>query len=326
MTILVTGGCGFIGSNFIRYCLKNYDEQVVNLDCLTYAGRLENLVDYEDDSRYTFVKGNICDRQTVQELLKKYKPWAIVNFAAESHVDRSIKDSAAFLYTNVLGTVNLLDVVKEQDYPIRFHHISTDEVYGSLGLYDAPFKETTPYDPRSPYSASKASSDHFVQAYHETHGLDTVITNCSNNYGPYQYPEKLIPTIITRAMIYKKVPVYGNGMNIRDWLYVDDHCSAIDTVLRRGVAGQKYNVGGDSPLANIEVVTTILEKMRLNIPKYIEYVEDRKGHDFRYEVDSSKMREEFGWRPLTSFEEGIDRTIHWYRNNLNWLRDINNVQ
>lgn len=322
MTILVTGGCGFIGSNYIRYRFKNYDEPIVNLDCLTYAGRLENLHDLRDNPRYTFVKGSICDKQIVREILKKYQPSAIVNFAAESHVDRSIKDSTAFLDTNVLGTVNLLDAVKEHDSPIRFHHISTDEVYGSLGLYDAPFTEETPYDPRSPYSASKAASDHFVQAYHETHGLDTVITNCSNNYGPYQYPEKLIPTIITRAMVYERVPIYGNGMNIRDWLYVDDHCSAIETVLQLGVSGQKYNIGGDSPLPNLEVVTTILEKMGLNIPNHIEYVQDRKGHDFRYEIDSSKMRTEFGWIPRVTFEEGIERTIHWYRNNLDWLRSL----
>lgn len=322
MTVLVTGGCGFIGSNFIRYLLKNYDEQVVNLDCLTYAGRQENLSDCESNTNYTFIKGNICDKVLVREVLNKYKPRCIVNFAAESHVDRSIKNSAAFVETNVLGTVNLLDAVKEQNYPIRFHHISTDEVYGSLGMYDAPFTEQTSYDPRSPYSASKAASDHFVQAYHETHGLDTVITNCSNNYGPYQHPEKLIPTIITRAMIYEKVPVYGNGMNIRDWLYVEDHCEAIDVVLNMGISGQKYNVGGDSPLPNIEVVNTILMKMGLNVPNHIQYVEDRKGHDFRYDIDSTKMREEFGWKPSVSFEEGIDRTIHWYRNNIDWLRAL----
>lgn len=322
MTILVTGGCGFIGSNFIRYVLKHYDEQVINLDCLTYAGRLENLIDIVNDSRYVFVKGSICNKQTVREVIKKYKPDQIVNFAAESHVDRSIKDSSAFLHTNVLGTVNLLDAVKELDPTIRFHHISTDEVYGSLGSYDSPFTEETPYDPRSPYSASKAASDHFVQAYHETHGLDTVITNCSNNYGPYQYPEKLIPTVITRAMVHEKVPVYGNGMNIRDWLYVEDHCSAIDIVLRLGTSGQKYNIGGDSPLSNMEVVTRILEKMGLDISKHIKYVTDRKGHDFRYDIDSSKMRREFDWKPAIGFDEGIDRTIHWYRNNLDWLKSV----
>lgn len=322
MTVLVTGGCGFIGSNFIRYYLKRYDELVINLDCLTYAGRLENLVDMDNNPNYVFVKGNICDKQLVREVIRNYKPRSIINFAAESHVDRSIKNSAAFVDTNVLGTVNLLDAVKEQDYSIRFHHISTDEVYGSLGLYDAPFTETTPYDPRSPYSASKAASDHFVQAYHETHGLDTVITNCSNNYGPRQYPEKLIPTIITRAISLNKIPVYGNGMNIRDWLYVEDHCSAIETVLINGISGQKYNVGGDSPLTNIEVVNTILKKMGLDAPKYIQYVEDRKGHDFRYDIDSSKMRDEFGWKPKVTFEEGIDRTINWYRNNMNWLRAV----
>ena len=325
MTVLVTGGCGFIGSNYIRYFLKNHDELVINLDCLTYAGRLVNLIDYATHKNYIFIKGNIGNKLVVQEILHKYQPRCIINFAAESHVDRSIKDSAAFVQTNVLGTVNLLDVVKEQNYPIRFHHISTDEVYGSLNEYDAPFTEKTPYDPRSPYSASKAASDHFVQAYHETHGVDTVITNCSNNYGPYQYPEKLIPTIITKAMNYQKVPVYGNGMNIRDWLYVEDHCEAIDVVCNMGTSGEKYNIGGDSPVPNIEVVNTILFKMGMNIPEFIEYVEDRKGHDFRYDIDSSKMRDEFGWKPKVSFEEGIDRTIHWYRNNLDWLKGISNV-
>ena len=312
MTILVTGGCGFIGSNFIRYFLDGNNEKVVNIDAMTYAADVNNLDGYLYDERYFMHKGDICDKNFVRRMLNLYKPRAIIHFAAESHVDRSIRNSFPFVSTNVFGTVNLLEAIRETDYPIRFLHISTDEVYGSLSEYAAPFKETTPYDPRSPYAASKAAADHFVQAYHETHGLDTVMTNCSNNYGPRQHTEKLIPTVITKALRHEKVPVYGNGMNIRDWLYVDDHCSALCTVLEKGKSGQKYNIGGDSPLPNIEVVKTILHKMGLTVPKYIQFVEDRKGHDFRYDIDSSKIQEELGWKPSVDFEEGITKTIEWY--------------
>ena len=312
MTILVTGGCGFIGSNFIRYFLENNNEKVVNIDALTYAADVNNLDGYLYDERYFMHKGDICDKTFVRRMLNLYKPRAIIHFAAESHVDRSITNSFPFVSTNVFGTVNLLEAVREKDFPIRFLHISTDEVYGSLNEYAAPFKETTPYDPRSPYAASKAAADHFVQAYHETHGIDTVMTNCSNNYGPRQHTEKLIPTVITKALRHKKVPIYGNGMNIRDWLYVDDHCSALCDVLEKGKSGQKYNIGGNSALSNIEVVKTILHKMGLNVPKHIEFVEDRKGHDFRYDIDSSKIQEELGWKPEVDFEEGIAKTIEWY--------------
>lgn len=312
MTILVTGGCGFIGSNFIRYFLTNYDEKVINIDALTYAADVNNLEDFAYDRRYFLHKGDICDKTFVRRMLNLYKPRAIVHFAAESHVDRSIQNSFPFVSTNVFGTVNLLEAVREKDFPIRFLHISTDEVYGSLNEYAAPFKETTPYDPRSPYSASKAASDHFVQAYHETYGIDTVMTNCSNNYGPYQHTEKLIPTVITKALRHEKVPVYGNGMNIRDWLYVEDHCSALCAVLENGKSGQKYNIGGDAPMPNIEVVKIILHKMGLDAPKCIQFVEDRKGHDFRYDIDSSKIQEELGWKPTVDFEEGITKTIEWY--------------
>lgn len=320
--VLVTGGCGFIGSNFIRYLLKNYDDvRVINLDLLTYAGNELNLSEYTFDSRYIFIRGDISDKTLVNSIFKNHAPTAVVHFAAESHVDRSIKDSMPFVTTNVNGTVNLLEVVKQQNYSVRFLHVSTDEVYGSLDLYGAQFTEKTPYDPRSPYSASKAASDHFVQAYHETFGMDTLITNCSNNYGPYQHPEKFIPTIITRALNYMKVPVYGDGMNIRDWLYVDDHCSALCAVLHKGKSGEKYNIGGDDPQPNMEIVRAVLNKMKLDISEYVEFVEDRKGHDFRYDIDSSKIQEELGWKPKVSFDEGIERTIEWYTKNQIWVRN-----
>ena len=320
--VLVTGGCGFIGSNFIRYLLSNYDDvRVINVDLLTYAGNQLNLSEYQFDKRYTFVKGDIRDKNILNQIFANHKPTAIIHFAAESHVDRSIKDSMPFVTTNVLGTVNLLEVAKEQKYPVRFLHVSTDEVYGSLDEYAAPFTEKTPYDPRSPYSASKAASDHFVQAYHETFGLDTVMTNCSNNYGPYQHPEKFIPTIITRALNYMKVPVYGNGMNIRDWLYVEDHCAALCAVLHKGKSGEKYNIGGDDPQPNLEIVKTVLHKMKLDISENFEFVEDRKGHDFRYDINSIKIQEELGWKPKVSFDEGIEKTIEWYVKNQNWIRN-----
>lgn len=319
MKILVTGGAGFIGSNFIRYWLnKNTDDEIVNLDCLTYAGNLENLKDVESDPRYKFVKGDICDKNLVDGLVKGKD--LIVHFAAESHVDRSIADSADFIRTNVEGTRVLLDAAKNNGH-IRFHHISTDEVFGALGLNDPKFTEDTPYDPRSPYSASKAAADHLVRAYWHTHDLPITISNCSNNYGPYHFPEKLIPLFITNLIEGKKVPVYGEGKNIRDWIYVDDHNAGVEAIIKKGRIGETYCLGGGNERMNIEITRNILELMGKG-DELIEYVKDRKGHDFRYAIDYSKARKELGWSPKISFEEGLKKTIAWYEQNQTWWKKI----
>ncbi|PID51851.1 MAG: dTDP-glucose 4,6-dehydratase [Candidatus Moraniibacteriota bacterium] len=321
MKILVTGGAGFIGSNFIHYILDTYtDDSIINLDALTYAGNLGNLHRLENDPRYTFVRGDIMDGVLVNELMKKVD--IVVHFAAESHVDRSILDSTAFVRTNVNGTLTLLEAAKNNGN-IRFHHVSTDEVYGSLGMNDPAFSEMTSYDPRSPYSASKAASDHFVRAYYHTHGLPITVSNCSNNYGPYQFPEKLIPLFVTNIIDNKKVPVYGTGENIRDWLHVKDHCVAIDKIMREGSIGETYCIGGDAEKTNMEITHIILNAMDKD-EEMIEYVNDRKGHDKRYAINFGKMKKEFGWEPSVTFEEGINETIQWYRNNEKWWRDIKN--
>jgi len=319
MRLLITGGAGFIGSNFIHYILGKYpDYSIINLDALTYAGNLENLQNLENNSTYQFVKGDICDASLMDELVKKSD--IIVHFAAESHVDRSILDSVAFMRTNVIGTHTLLEAARKAGNK-RFHHVSTDEVFGSLGAQDAPFSEITAYDPRSPYSASKASSDHLVRAYFHTYGLPITISNCSNNYGPYHFPEKLIPLIITNLMEGKNIPIYGDGMQIRDWLYVEDHCKAIDLIIHQGKIGETYCVGGKSEKPNIEIAKKILTLMDLGEDK-IQYVEDRKGHDRRYAVDFSKIKNELGWQPEVSFEDGIKKTIQWFRENENWWKNI----
>ena len=323
MKLLITGGAGFIGSNFIHYIFKKYpDYEIINLDALTYAGNLENLKDIENDSRYRFVKGDICDKDLVNDLVKDVD--VVVNFAAESHVDRSILDAENFIRTNVLGTYNLLEAAKSAGWRNenkRFHHISTDEVFGHLEPNDPPFNESTPYSPRSPYSASKASSDHLVRAYFNTYGLPITISNCSNNYGPYMFPEKLIPLFITNLMEGKKVPVYGDGMNVRDWLYVEDHCEAIDFIIQKGKIGETYCIGGNSEKPNIEITKKIIELMGKSEDS-IEYVKDRPGHDRRYAIDFSKIKNELGWTPKVSFEEGLQKTIEWYKNNESWWKNI----
>ncbi|MFZ2154406.1 MAG: dTDP-glucose 4,6-dehydratase [Candidatus Moraniibacteriota bacterium] len=319
MKLLVTGGAGFIGSNFINYILSKYPEdQVVNLDALTYAGNLENLKDVENNPNYEFVHGDIMDSLLMDELIRKTD--VIVHFAAESHVDRSILDSDSFVRTNVNGTLNLLEIAKNNGNK-RFHHISTDEVFGSLEKDDPAFNEQTPYDPRSPYSASKASSDHLVRSYFHTHKLPITISNCSNNYGPYQFPEKLIPFFITNLMEGKKIPVYGAGDNIRDWLHVKDHCIAIDKIIREGKIGETYCIGGGAEKTNLEITRKILELMGADESR-VEYVEDRKGHDKRYAVDYSKIKRELNWEPSISFNEGIKETVRWYKENLEWLDNI----
>ena len=321
MKILITGGAGFIGSNFIRYWLEKYSEdKIVNLDLLTYAGNLESLKDIENNPNYKFVKGDVCDIELVNTLVKKTD--LIVHFAAESHVDRSILNSADFVKTNIEGTRTLLDAAKNNG-GVRFHLISTDEVFGSLGPNGKPFNEKTPYDPRSPYSASKAAADHLTRAYFHTHKLPITISNCSNNYGPYQFPEKLIPFFITKLMAGEKVPVYGKGDNIRDWLHVKDHCVAIDKIIREGKIGETYCIGGNAEKANLEITHKILELMGFD-EKQIEYVDDRKGHDQRYAVDFSKIKKELGWEPQISFEEGMQETVKWYRENIDWLENIKN--
>jgi dTDP-glucose 4,6-dehydratase len=320
--ILVTGGAGFIGSNFVLSTLKEHDEPIVNLDKLTYAGSLRNLERLRHDPRHVFVEGDICDRELVRELLNKYRPRAIVHFAAESHVDRSISGPAQFIETNVTGTFSLLEEARLYSGEIRFLHVSTDEVYGSLGSEDPAFTEITPYAPNSPYAASKAASDHLVRAYHHTYGLPTLTTNCSNNYGPRQYPEKLIPLTIANALAGKPLPVYGDGRNVRDWLYVEDHCEAVRLVLERGRVGETYNIGGGCEKQNIDVVRTICALLDEASPckgaKYAElitFVKDRPGHDWRYAMDASKIRRELGWRPRASFESGLAKTVRWYMEN-----------
>lgn len=320
MKLLVTGGSGFIGSNFILYWMEKYPEdEIINLDLLTYAGNPDNLKDVEENKNYQFVRGDICDEKLVETLCEE-KPDIIVHFAAESHVDRSIEDPSAFIRTNVLGTEVLLRMAKKHD--IRFHHVSTDEVFGSLSLEtEEKFKETTPYDPRSPYSASKASSDHLVRAYFHTFNLPVTITNCSNNYGPLQFPEKLIPLFATNLMEEKTVPLYGEGQNVRDWLYVEDHARAIDLVIKKGRVGETYCVGGESEKTNLQIAKIILDEFGKD-ENSITKVADRKGHDLRYAIDITKIKEELGWKPQVTFEEGIKKTLDWYRNNQSWWKKL----
>jgi len=315
MKILVTGGAGFIGTNFIHYMLDTYqDIEIVNLDKLTYAGNLENHKARENDPRYTFVKGDICDRDLVFRLVKDVD--AVVHFAAESHVDRSIIDSTSFITTNVLGTQVLLDAVKEYDK--RFHHVSTDEVFGALKPEEPAFNEKTPYDPRSPYSAAKAASDHLVRAYFHTFGIKMTISNCSNNYGPYMFPEKILPLFISRLMEGKKVPVYGDGLQVRDWIHVMDHVRGIDMILKKGKIGETYCLGGNAETKNIELVKELLSIMNLD-ESYIEYVKDRPGHDRRYAIDFTKAKNELGWEPQKTLHEGLVEMVEWYKNNKEWL-------
>ncbi len=321
MRVLVTGGAGFIGSNFISYMLKNHEDcRVLNLDLLTYAGNLDNLSDIQDDSRYTFVRGDVADCNCVEEIIAQGFD-AIVNFAAESHVDRSIEDSGVFIRTNVEGTRVLLEAARGHGIK-KFLQVSTDEVYGSLGS-SGYFKEDTPLDPSSPYSASKAAADLLVKVYHRTYGLPVNITRCSNNYGPYQFPEKLIPLMISNALEDKHLPVYGDGLNVRDWLYVWDHCSALALVLQKGEPGEVYNIGGNNERANIDIVRKILSE--LGRPEsLITFVKDRLGHDRRYAIDASKIKNELGWQPNIDFAKGLRKTIDWYCRNLEWWEKIRN--
>lgn len=337
-TYLVTGGAGFIGSNFIHYMLRrNQDIHILNVDALTYAGNLENLSEYDQDPRYTFAHVDIRDKETLTQLFETYHPDYVVNFAAESHVDRSIEDPGAFADTNVMGTVALLSVAEsfwndgQGSYgDHRYLQVSTDEVYGSLPLDDpeAFFRETTPLSPHSPYSASKASADMFVKAWHDTYGFPAVITRCSNNYGPYQFPEKLIPLMIENCLEHKSLPVYGDGLNVRDWLYVDDHCKAIAMVLEGGRLGEVYNVGGHNERNNLYIVKRIISEVaRITgdtqiTEDLISYVTDRKGHDRRYGIAPDKIKEELGWYPETPFEEGIVTTINWYLENREWVKNV----
>ncbi len=318
MKLLVTGGAGFIGSCFVRHILNKYpDYKVINIDALTYCGNLENLKDVENNPNYQFVHGNICDRKLVRELIPQVD--CVVNFAAESHVDNSIKHPEIFIETNVQGTLNLLQACKEIGIE-RYLQVSTDEVYGTLGK-TGYFYETTPLAPNSPYSASKASADMLVRAYYETYKLPVLTTRCSNNYGPYQYPEKLIPFFISKLLRGEKVPVYGDGLNVRDWLYVYDHCAAIDTVLHKGKIGEVYNVGGHNEKTNIEITRLILDAMGKD-ESSIEYVQDRLGHDRRYAISNDKITSELGWKPSVTFEQGIKMTIEWYLNNQDWIKSI----
>ena len=337
---IVTGGSGFIGTNFIRFMLVNgFAERIINLDKLTYAGNPQNLLEYDNDKRYAFAQGDICDQELVQELFILHKPDVVVNFAAESHVDRSIDGPGDFVKTNISGTYVLLQEAlryyrslnNDQQSRFRFHHISTDEVFGSLEE-DGFFTEETSYDPSSPYSASKAASDHLVRAWQRTYGLPVIISNCSNNYGPYQFPEKLIPLMIINCLNEKPLPVYGTGENIRDWLFVDDHCDAIHTIIEKGEIGETYNIGGNNEIQNIDIVKTIcnlLDNIRPseNLKSYqelITFVKDRPGHDFRYAIDSSKLQNKLGWTPKETFEMGIRKTIDWYLDNKTWWQDIQN--
>jgi len=337
-TVLVTGGCGFIGANFVRLLrAKRPDWRLINLDKLTYAGNLNNLAGIDEGPGYRFVRADIGDAAAVEELFAAERIDTVVHFAAESHVDRSITGPAAFIETNIVGTFTLLEAARNswsgegrQDADPRFVHISTDEVYGSLGA-EGYFHETTAYDPRSPYSASKASSDHLVNAYFHTYGLPTLITNCSNNYGPYQFPEKLIPLVLHNAMQGKSLPVYGDGRNIRDWLYVGDHCEAVLEVLEHGVPGRCYNIGGNNEKMNLEVVTLICDILdrRLGLPatgmtrrSLITFVKDRLGHDRRYAIDATRIREELGWQPQVGFEQGIEMTVDWYLANQDWVASV----
>lgn len=333
MNILITGGAGFIGSHLVRHFVQNYpDYQIVNLDLLTYAGNLSSLRDLEGAPNYTFIKGDIQDMDSMRQVFQEHQIQGVLHCAAESHVDRSISDPLAFLKTNVLGTACLLQVAKEywkEDFLDKtFYHISTDEVYGSL-RDDGYFVEDTSYDPRSPYSASKASSDHFVRAYYHTYGLPVKISNCSNNYGPYQFPEKLIPLFINNILNQKALPVYGKGINVRDWLYVEDHIRAIDTIFHHGKIGETYNIGGHNEWRNIDLIRKLCELMdqKLGRPagsseQLITYVTDRAGHDFRYAIDAGKIQRELGWKPSLQFAEGLSKTIDWYLENTDWLEEV----
>lgn len=337
MAILVTGGAGFIGSNFVLDWLAQSDELVVNLDALTYAGNLDSLAGLSDDSRHCFIHGDICDQPLVARLLTEYHPRAIVHFAAESHVDRSIHGPAAFMRTNIDGTFclleaarNYLEALESADRQhFRFHHVSTDEVYGSLSPDDPPFTETNLYQPNSPYSASKAASDHLVRAWHHTYGLPVTTSNCSNNYGPFHFPEKLIPLMITNALAGKPLPIYGDGRQIRDWLYVGDHCSAIRRILETGTVGEVYNVGGWNEIANIDIVSIVialLDELRPDpagsYARFITHVADRPGHDRRYAIDARKIERELGWRPAETFETGIRKTVLWYLEHQDWVERV----
>ena len=341
MAILVTGGAGFIGSNFIINWLKECDEKVINIDKLTYAGNRNNLQSLEKNTNHTFVQGDIGDQNLLDSLFARYSPRAVINFAAESHVDRSIHGPETFMQTNIIGTFRLLETAKcywenLNDFKkdsFRFLHVSTDEVYGSLNANAPAFTETNRYEPNSPYSASKASSDHLVRAYHHTYGIPVLTTNCSNNYGPYQFPEKLIPLIIHNALAQKPLPIYGDGLQIRDWLYVTDHCSAIRSVLERGTSGEIYNIGGLNEKANIDIVNTlcdILDELRPlttdnNLKSYrdlITYVKDRPGHDRRYAINATKIETELNWRPTETFESGIRKTVEWYLDNQLWVEQV----
>ncbi len=338
MTILVTGCAGFIGSNFVHTWLSSSDECVVNLDKLTYAGNLANLESYSKDPRHVFVQGDIGDRELVAQLLQTHRPRAVLNFAAESHVDRSIHGPGDFIQTNVVGTFNLLESVRaywqelpaEEKSNFRFLHVSTDEVYGTLMPTDAPFSETDTYEPNSPYSASKAASDHLVRAWHHTYGLPVLTTNCSNNYGPYHFPEKLIPLVLLNALAGKPLPIYGDGQQVRDWLYVQDHCRAIARVLEAGHVGETYNIGGWNEKTNLEVVNTlcaVLDELRpradgKHYAEQITYVKDRPGHDRRYAIDARKIERELGWKPHETFDTGIRKTVAWYLDNPVWVEGV----
>ena len=330
----MTGGAGFIGSHVVRRLVERYPSyRIICLDCLTYAGNLANLSDVEQAPNYTFVRGDICDAEAVGEVFRRYAIDGVIHLAAESHVDRSIRDPFTFARTNVLGTLTLLHAAREAWQGAwagkRFYHISTDEVYGALGFGDKPFNEGTRYDPHSPYSASKASSDHFVRAFHDTYGLPTVVTNCSNNYGPYQFPEKLIPLLVNNIRLERPLPVYGRGENVRDWLHVEDHARAIDLIFHEGQSGETYNIGGGNEWRNIDLVRLIVRTTDrlLGRPegaseRLITYVTDRAGHDLRYAIDSSKLRRELGWEPAFRFEEGIEQTVRWYLENREWMERI----
>ncbi|MDH3689353.1 MAG: dTDP-glucose 4,6-dehydratase, partial [Gammaproteobacteria bacterium] len=333
--LLITGGAGFIGSTLIRYIINTTDWIVVNIDKLTYAGHRETLRDIESNSRYEFQRQDICDRLAVENIIEKHKPGGIIHLAAESHVDRSIDGPAEFIHTNVVGTYTLLEVArsywgglpKDQQHNFRFHHVSTDEVYGSLGSRGL-FTEQSPYRPNSPYSSSKAASDHLVRAWHKTYGLPIVVSNCSNNYGPYQYPEKLIPVIITRALVGQSIPIYGAGKNVRDWIYVEDHARALMGIFTDGVAGETYNVGGNNEVSNIELANLVcktLDELRPTnrqggYKSLIQFVADRPGHDLRYAIDATKIRTELGWEPRESLETGLRKTVDWFLGNQDWCR------
>ena len=336
--IFVTGGAGFIGSNFVRDWFHDCAEPIVNIDKLTYAGNLNNLASLANDPRHIFVHADICDHARMAALFAEHKPRAVLHFAAESHVDRSISGPGAFIETNINGTFSLLEAARaywneldaEAKQLFRFLHVSTDEVYGTLGPDDAPFSETTPYTPNSPYSASKAASDHLVRAYHHTYGMPMLTTNCSNNYGPFHFPEKLIPLIIANALAGKPLPIYGDGQQVRDWLYVSDHCAAIRRVLESGRVGETYNIGGWNEMSNLEVVNTVCAKLDELAPSstgapyaaQITYVADRPGHDRRYAIDASKIERELGWKPAETFGTGILKTVQWYLANQEWVRDV----